>query len=477
MTKKNVEKFNHENDPPDWVRGFGRLFWPLVAIKTLLFIIAIPPWLGNDEPAHFEFAFTLSRLPLFSLPTEDKEIQKNIIKSLNQTQFWKRSELPTPDPGSDEFDKTSITSFSWNFLSERAPLYYWCVSIPMRLVSDDQILLSLYIGRLISGIFSYFTVYLVFIGASTVFSRNLRIPSAFSTSGFVAFHPQFSYITSVLNSDSLAIFLFTGLMTLVVRIMVKNTFPFSHQVLLWIGMGMVLLTKRHGLILLVSLLFFMILYIFPGVEKWRKTKEIFLFLWLGVTGLILGVAVTGFFSPAELFVLADKVSLNPFLTFKELSYPGFPIFFRMSSIFFVTYHFTYGQMINKLSIAWYFFLMLLTIVSILGIIRGIRKHFEMDKVQQEVKAIPVTFLFMVFFLYLVAIFSYFSTHLAWYQISGRYLHMVDLPIALGIVYGLRKILFSWDSSLILLRMIQGEIIFNFVALFGYLLPIYFGGSN
>jgi len=422
-------------------------------VKSLLFALALPPWMGNDEPNHFAYLLTVAGYG------DEKTVERKIVKSLNQRGFWKLAEMKTPDPSADLFNETDLKNHSENISKSRSPLYYYLASIPLRMHRFESVESSLLMSRMVSALLSMVSLWFIYMSAKTIFAESGSKLLPITTLLFAGLHPQFSHITTVVNSDQLLIFLFSLFFYLFVRFISEGSVSTRGIIFLLVISSIASLTKQHG-VMLFPLLYVGLYFVFRDspVGFFRSVSMLTVLLFFSFL-------LIEYLAPLPIIKLADRVSLYAgyFLSSPSEMISLFPFgIIKGLGITFVTFCFTYGQMVHKMSYGLYTLYFLLTCLSILGLFKGLAdKKFKKEK---SFILFSIVFVSLLFFM----LFLVFFTPEEIARISGRYLFYAIAPISVLAVFGLKS--FRANSELPLIAFL---LVMNFVSLFGYLLPIYY----
>lgn len=188
----------------------------LATFQTLFFAFLTPPWQHYDEPGHFEYAWLIANQPGFpERGAYDQAMRRELVASMVEYGFYKDGAaipnlLSTGDP-----IPIGITQVG------DVPIYYWIVSLPLRLVRYTDITFQLYLARLVSLVFFLITV----IAAYGV-ARELTPPGhalRWMLPGMVALLPAFVDLMTAVNNDVGAVAFFSLFFWAAVR-MVKRGF-------------------------------------------------------------------------------------------------------------------------------------------------------------------------------------------------------------------------------------------------------------
>ena len=99
-------------------------------LQGIVFTFIVPPWWHSDEPTHFEYAWLLANRPELARTTEvDEPMRRGLARSMFQNGYYDYYRLP-PDFKSNEPIYIGASQ------ANDPPLYYWLVSLPLRLLKN-----------------------------------------------------------------------------------------------------------------------------------------------------------------------------------------------------------------------------------------------------------------------------------------------------------------------------------------------------
>ena len=431
------------------------LFLSAVLVKSLFFMFMVPPWLGNDEPNHFAYVYVLSG------SAGQPEAEARILGSLSRSDYWKLADMPAPPEGVASFAQTSLAQHSEDFIGTRSPLYYWIASLPVRLFAPATVEGALYWARGMSALLSLVTVFLVWRSALLLFGGG----AAALLAGVIAgFHPQFSYLSAMVNSDVLAVLLFSAVFYCCLAMIAARELSGRRLAALFVLLGLSLLVKRHAVILF-PLAFAAVILAARSARMAAKGGALFIVV-AAASLLFLELAAT-----ESMIRLADRVGLSLGYSFagpSDLAALPAGMWLRGLAIMFVTGWFTVGQMVYKQSFGFYALYALLSGAIIFGIAAGMLRW------RREPAARMLAFALLFCLLVLAMnIGTFFSPRLL-PLVSGRYLFYAVAPASILAAYGGMKFLElvkhpAWRTALVYLFLAL-----DLIALFGYLAPIYHG---
>lgn len=196
----------------------------LLAIVTFSFAaIVIPPWMGNDEPMHYEY-IEVVRQGFIPPPTLFKhnrwwkdipetlyaDIEQQIVSSMKIFRFWTINELRSPD---------SVKDFSAIYRGAtamtQAPLYYCLCATILKIREPENVLEGLYIARFVSVLLWTLTVYLVLLLSREYFGKES--PFQYLPPLLIVFMPMSFLMGGVVNNDALAVTLYSAVILLLYR--------------------------------------------------------------------------------------------------------------------------------------------------------------------------------------------------------------------------------------------------------------------
>jgi hypothetical protein len=171
-------------------------------IHGLLYIYLVPPWQHYDEPGHFEYAWLLANRPGLPSPGEyDQGMRLEAAASMVEHGFFKDLSIQ-PDLLAQD---TPI----WIGISQtdNPPLYYWIAALPLRLLPTSDIVLQLYLCRLVSLIFYLITIFAAY-GVISEFTTP-ETPARWLIPATLVLLPGFTDLMTAVNSDVGAVAMFS----------------------------------------------------------------------------------------------------------------------------------------------------------------------------------------------------------------------------------------------------------------------------
>ncbi|MGC4108360.1 MAG: glycosyltransferase family 39 protein [Thermomicrobiales bacterium] len=218
------------------------------------------PFSGHDEVAHYsylEIVATEHRMPIIpdlkewqaaykadGTDTADRMPAKLWPYCQFVTRDWNFCSLPQCDDPcylQNLPPDYQVGPNGWIYTANHPPLYY-IVMTPLYWLSDGWSLTNqLYLLRLAVIPFGMLTVLFSYLAVRTLFPTDRFL--AFTVPAFVAFQPQISYESAMLNNDILAIAFTSGVVWLVI-LGLKKKFPIWNVLLIGFLYGLAMLSKN-----------------------------------------------------------------------------------------------------------------------------------------------------------------------------------------------------------------------------------------
>jgi hypothetical protein len=208
----------------------------------VLYSAVIPPWQGPDEPKHYEYIRLLyENRRLVSQVDTSLPLQREIIASMREYDFWRFGYSQVPEAAADSF-----RSMWWPADTEldRPPLYCILGAAFYSLVAHQPIVTQLYILRLVSVLLGVLTVLVAFLTIRELFPDDKLLSAG--VLAFIVFLPMFTHITSSILNDSLASLVASAIIYLLI-VSLKRGFSSWRILGLVLLLLMSLVTKRTTL--------------------------------------------------------------------------------------------------------------------------------------------------------------------------------------------------------------------------------------
>ena len=264
------------------------IFHYSILVFLIIFCVSltIHPFEVPDENAHFSSLNFLSnegRMPTKydkdNLSKETYQVENffGIVAGENKYSYnpdYRIEQVAgTVGKYEDEIKSLGTAENRTIYEDHRAALYpplYYRLTLPFHnLVSDNDILLRIFVSRISSVLFTTLVVLSAF-WIGRYFSGNSSF--AYALAGIALFYPMTTYIGSGINSDNLHNLLF-ALATLMCLKIIKEGFVSKHSLILGALIGLDLITKPQAYILFPIIILAIILR-----WEWSKWREIIKYL-------------------------------------------------------------------------------------------------------------------------------------------------------------------------------------------------------
>lgn len=454
-------------------------------VKGVLFAVLIPFGQGPDEPAHVAATLLFARpMPLwphgnqYTYENFDTDMHQAIFDLLEQERFWPLmredrelspfSIVPYPR---DVSDLSYFASYVVGVRSHTSPLYFVLTGQLIRVFEIHTLWGQWLFLRLLGVALGLGVMGFTYLIAKTLIPEDNAL--ALAAAICVGFLPQYSFLSAVVSPDTLLIFVATATLYVACRLI-------QAQRKRWWTCGLIvlsllcMLTKRAGFasvlfaVIVLPVAFWKSLFApKPRVTVGSHALRI-LGLFLGLpTALGIAVGVTAFTSPSlydvvvgRIFEIVSQFWHRPLLL-------SLPDFFRFSAILFVSFWFTYGWMIYKMAVGWYGVFAGLSLIGGAGILRTLIRP-------ERGISLPLVLL-LVFFLglYWLSAFALVVASQSVDVTQGRYLMPAVAAVGILLSLGVRGIVPRTGRQLALQLLSLCMIGLNGIAVFKYLLPIFY----
>jgi 4-amino-4-deoxy-L-arabinose transferase-like glycosyltransferase len=445
----------------------------LSVIQGVLFATIVPPWQAPDEPKHFEYVALLhDKGRLISEADANLDLQKRIISSMLQHDFWRFGYANSPPEASSSF--ASIWHYAPSLLF-RPPLYYVVQAIVYNAVAQQETTIQLYTLRLVSVLMGALVVFIAFLTTKTLFPKDALLVVA--VPAFIVFLPMHSFIFSTVNSDNLANLIAALFIFGLVRGFKQGFSPLGLAgLLVLVSLG--LLTKRTVAFTIPLGIAALTIYLLrqdvnPSVRR-RIAISAFAFVslvalslpfwnWMGVGRDILDKYV---FNGTALTILQGFLSRG--YTLSELVNLSLHHLGMLHQSFWARF----GWMNVMFSDVWYYPLQGIGIIAVVGLlllgIRQLRKVGGLEHWQTQILLVYLISILMVMSITVGQAILHSMT-----GTQGRYLFPVIIPIATLFMLGLREVLPRPYRAIGLGAVISGLFIFDFASIVFLIIPFYY----
>ncbi len=241
------------------------VLWFCFLARGCFYSAMLPIWEGYDEPSHFSFiqyVATQTGLPVATTPVS-REIQESLhlvplsweqrLHALQppiytQDSYW---QLPQASRKALQESVRAIPS-AWGrqpgtspamYEAQQAPLYYWMMSVPLRLFPGASLAAQVFLVRMLSVLLASLVIPIAY-AASRIFFASDSL--AIGICAVIACMPELMIDISRAANESLAIVVYSGL-TLLLLLAVTSARP-KLLVPAGVVLGIGLLTKAYFLL-------------------------------------------------------------------------------------------------------------------------------------------------------------------------------------------------------------------------------------
>ncbi|PWH13801.1 MAG: hypothetical protein DDG59_13725 [Anaerolineae bacterium] len=170
------------------------LILTVAALNGLVYLFLVPPWQHYDEPGHFEYVWLFSRLEHVPTPDDvDYAFRRELSASMVEHDFFRDMGWT---PNLIDLDQAAWIGISQ---TDDQPLYYFLASLPLRLVSNVDVTVQLYLARMVSWGLFIFTVWVGKKASEEWFGKQHDL--AILIPLFLATLPGFVDLMTAVNND------------------------------------------------------------------------------------------------------------------------------------------------------------------------------------------------------------------------------------------------------------------------------------
>jgi hypothetical protein len=226
------------------------LFVVLALLHGLIYATLIPPWQSPDEHGHFEYAWLISQHgPMVGPESISPEFQQRVLESMYSFDYWRLAHQPMPQvlPAgfTDPNDRWLVNSRPQ--VGDERPAYYLLVGGLLYLTNSQNIVMGMYLGRIVSVLLYSATVGLAVLAARTLFPQSLYmqiVPPA-----FLLFLPMLGEMGAAVSSDSMGM-LSSSLFLISLIPIIRDGLSWPRVCATTILLALTLLSKKTTLFLI-----------------------------------------------------------------------------------------------------------------------------------------------------------------------------------------------------------------------------------
>jgi 4-amino-4-deoxy-L-arabinose transferase-like glycosyltransferase len=257
------------------------VLWLCFVLRGIFYCVAFPVWEGFDEPSHFAFIQYVSShrgLPVASTPVS-REVEASLhLLPLSWEQrlhviappiftedsYWRlppqtRAEMQRRVQQVSVAEERALASAPTMYEAQQAPLYYWLMSVPVRLAEHWGLPARVMLLRILSLLVASLIVPIAYATAIRVLGRW---DQAIGVVAVLVCMPELMIDICRVGNDSLSVLLFSLLTLLLVRAVEPGGSRWFGAAGVVLGLG--LLTKAY---FLVAIPVFIIVAVYAAVHE------------------------------------------------------------------------------------------------------------------------------------------------------------------------------------------------------------------
>jgi hypothetical protein len=257
-------------------RAEGVILAALLAIFICRAVVAnaiVPPWQGPDEPAHFALAYGLSMAS-----NREDQIRTEVLQSMVHHRWWALYDDPPPQPLTE-----AAYSLGWGTLNQ--PLYYGLAAVSLNVSRPADLETAYYHLRALGVLLAITTLAFGWAGIRVLFGSEV----AAGATAIGALHPQFLLAAISVNADALVNVCGAFVWWQAARAITGHRRALSI-VLMLVGAGAALFTKRIGMILVGVAVIVTVASLMTGRTRRTTRREALL---IAVIGAVSAVVLAG----------------------------------------------------------------------------------------------------------------------------------------------------------------------------------------
>lgn len=468
-----------------------------IIFKGILFVVFIPLGQGPDESNHVihTLLFTQQRDnkpayqdnitqkpskphvlydadpvndPRFwNYTIHDDIITKKVFAILNKNNFWNFVDVSPPFPSTlEDVQKRGLGEY----IAVRryiTPVYFYLLSMPLRWLNFKDITNQWFFLRFTSMIMGMGVVWFSYLTAKIVFKKYENTIAPLAVAAFVSFLPQFSFLSSVVNPDNL-LFLFAAATLYVICLSIQAGKKLKYYIVIMLLSVICCITKEQG-IPVVIFAFFAISFVALNSKNMSPSERIDA-IFQPIYVFLIFILFTG----AIIYFFGDRVSLGRFFdvgharsnnVFQTFLIPA--DYMRCFLIWFVSFWFSYGWMVYKMSIAWYLVFGIITLIALIGVVKTILTKKEQENICKKCIFLIVSFVLISLFSVLI---FYGPGHKG---MQARHFFAALPAIAILLVMGINNFMPHKFQNMAIGIFILFLVFVNAITIIKYIIPIYY----
>ncbi|GAB4489502.1 MAG: hypothetical protein Fur0016_06720 [Anaerolineales bacterium] len=241
--------------PQDWIGSILIIAF----MNGLLYTFLIPAWWRYDEPGHFEYVWiVLNKSALPSASDVDETFRRSLAVSLNKYRYY---EFVTPKLNLDSQEPVFIGVPQYVNL----PLYYWYVSLPLRLLPRADYAVQNYIIRIMTLGLMLASLWLIWKIVRKITPEHH--PLRWMVPLFLALLPGFVELMTSISDDAGAVFTFSLFSYFAIHL-IADGFRWRDALGLFISTAFCLLTKNTVWVSAILVGLVMLFALFRNRQAW-----------------------------------------------------------------------------------------------------------------------------------------------------------------------------------------------------------------
>lgn len=263
-------------------------------VHGLIYVFMIPPWWHHEEPGHFEYVWLVANRDHWP---QVNDYDNNLRRQIAESMFVSgHGNLFNVSPKSLADDPINIGGIPVN----RKPVYYWLVSLPLRLIREQSVLAQLYVARLTSFVLFLFSLWLAWLAMEELIPKGN--PLYWMVPFSLALLPGYVDNMTSVHDDVIGAVVAILFLWLSIRIIKRGVSPLAFAG--WIVSIVACFYSRDTTIPLVFLVPFVLLF------RLFRHKTLPLMGALLLIGIVLGVKLFTFRDASQWFFTLDGDASN-----------------------------------------------------------------------------------------------------------------------------------------------------------------------
>ncbi|MCB0208671.1 MAG: hypothetical protein KDJ52_05060 [Anaerolineae bacterium] len=428
----------------------------LALIRGVIYASIVPPWQAPDEPAQFErVKASLSTVEWNATLDNDPIWYDDLTRSLFDFDFWDFLDGPrqmyNPDRPLGSYISLYQDVYQGLYGSRGA---YLAMGWPLWLASHQDIVLQLYLTRLLTVVMNVGVIYLAFLTVRTLFPNDtfllLGVPI------LILFNPQHTHLMATVNNGNLAELLSVAALYFIIRSLVSGYSWLNLLAILGFTLA-AMYTKATAYFLPFAIGGAALFYL------WRFRR---FWYWLIPAGLALA-GLLYFFAPQRLSNLLRMGWANVRQGNNYLN-PIVPIdLFR-------SYWAMPGWTILQIYPIWYQLLLTGCILAILGLIILLLSRWRLafdPRYTTRIQAMVVLAASIIVAIGILLAWNTITNVIIYRQ--GRSIYPVTAAISLFLMLGWRQLIPVGYRNWGLLALTSMLFLFDSLVLFHYIIPLFY----